>query len=123
MTHTLSAAEMHELTTVLSSSYEMDLCGGAVRLITTELPGDAVSVLVRQSTPSDPARSHRMVLIIDLEKPLAHRHARQMISEWRAGFLEPHVEDDGSVDLRPLNGCGDPGKGRTPLVVPINAVA
>lgn len=94
MAHYLSDLDASELMTVLSSNYVIDACGGAVRFITETLPGKAVCAIREQGGV--------LYIVVDLEKPLAHRHARQMIREWRASFAGSVVMDNEPIVLEPL---------------------
>lgn len=101
MAHLLTEREITEIVAVLSTTYVVDICGGSTRIISAQLPGKAVCAAKRADD--------RLFIVVDLEKPLAHRHARQMLREWRDGFYEPVVDrTTGTVELVPLSPTPEP---------------
>lgn len=101
MAHLLSEHDVSELVSVLSASYVVDACGGTVRIITAPLPDKAVCV-IRDGGDG------LVYMVVDVEKPLAYRHARQMLREWRSGYVEPVVTDNGAIELVPLSRTPEP---------------
>lgn len=88
----LTIEHLIELLTLLSGRYTINACGGKVRLVARDLPGDAVAVL----TP--PVRGI-MLLIYDLSKPDAIGHARDLLAEHWSSVVEPVAWPDGTVEL------------------------
>lgn len=90
----LDQSSLDELAAALSGSYSTTLCGGQVRILCRPLPGRAVCAAQRANGV--------LYVVVDLAKPDAFREARQMLSEWRAEFLEPYVTSEGCVELIPM---------------------
>lgn len=80
----LSDSETSELMTLLSAKYVVDCFGGTGTIITAPLDGKAVCAIVEHEG--------RMYFFVDVEKPMAYRHARQMIREWQAAKLDAPVD-------------------------------
>lgn len=97
----LDQASLDELAAALSGSYSSTLCGGRVRVLCRPLPGRAVCAAQRAGDV--------LYIVVDLAKPNALCEARQMLSDWRAEFLEPTFAEDGSVALVPLARIPEPG--------------
>lgn len=66
-----------DLLSFLSGEYTVELCGGKAWLYCTQLPGDSVSAAIQ----GDDGVIH---VFLDLDKPLAYAHARQMLRQWLA---------------------------------------
>jgi hypothetical protein len=92
--HYLTDRDASGLMSILSCRHAVDLGEGVGRLLTGPLPGKAVCAIQEVDG--------LLYFIVDLEKPLAHRHARQMIREWRAGFAATVVVGDEPIDLVPV---------------------
>lgn len=101
MAHLLSGREINQIVSALSATYVIDIGDGAATLLSGALPGKAVCAIQRVDD--------HLFFIIDLEKPLAHRHARQMIKQWRDGYYEPMVNAVGAIELIPLDPTPEPG--------------
>lgn len=91
MNYQLHERALHEVMGVLSARYAIDLCGGHVRLITAPLPGKAVCAI----------QWHQGVLcvLVDVEKPDAHSHAREMLRQWHGSASVPPLNE---VALTPV---------------------
>lgn len=76
MTITLEDAALTELEQVLDT-YRLSLVG--VRVVCDTLPGRAICAAA--------VVDGVMLLVLDLDKPSAHRHAVAMLREWGAGRL------------------------------------
>lgn len=94
MSRFLSDSNTAELMSVLSSKYVLDVCEGTGTIITAPLTGKAVCAIVEHDG--------RTYFVVDLEKPLAYRHARQMIREWRAAQYGTVLVGDEPIDLVPV---------------------
>lgn len=105
--HLLSGREISQIVSALSATYVIDIADGAATLLSGSLPGKAVSAIQRVDD--------HLFFVIDLEKPLAHRHARQMIRQWRDGYYEPMVNAVGTIELVPLEPTPEPGNEACPL--------
>lgn len=76
-----------DLVSFLSGEYVVSLCAGKAWLYCTCLPADTVSAATQ--TPDG-----LLHLFIDLSKPDAHRHAREMVRQWLGVDLRdcvPHL--------------------------------
>lgn len=93
MPHTLSDAHLVELLTALCGSYDVDLAGGRMRLLSRTLPGGAVCAILPD------AGDGVLRLVYDTSKPNAFQHAQAMVLEHWESFREPEVFPDGSVEM------------------------
>ena len=66
-----------DLLSFLSGEYVIELCGGKVWLYCTSLPVDTVSAACSTGDGV-------LHVFVDLDKPGAYAHARQMLREWLA---------------------------------------
>jgi hypothetical protein len=71
----ISSEDGQDLLAFLNSEYVVSLCDGRAWLYCTCLPGDTVSAA---------AQTHDglLHLFVDLNKPQANRHAREMMRTW-----------------------------------------
>lgn len=109
MIHLLDPTALAQLAAALSGTYSLTLCEGRVRLLCRSLPDRAVC-----------AAKHVdgiLYVFVDLDKPRAIPEAWDMIQEWRALFLEPHVSNSG-VQLVPLPRLPEPS-GPCPLTLTV----
>lgn len=97
MPHLLNPESIDALGRALCGTYTLPVSADGARVICESLPGRAIVVAARVGD--------ELVVVIDLDKPSAPRHARAMLREWRdlhlAG-LEPgeHPDDEAFADPR-----------------------
>ena len=75
----------NSLLAALTGQYTMTLCGGRAELHCDSLPGDTVSAAARVDGV--------LHVFIDLDKPSAAKHARQMLLEWLGFDIHECVND------------------------------
>jgi len=93
MPYELTSKNVQAVLTTLCGSYDVDIEGCRIRLLTRWLPGDAVCSIL-------PDLGDGILRIIyDTGKPNAFRHAQQMVREWWEGIREPVAFPDGSVEM------------------------
>jgi hypothetical protein len=89
----LNDEAVHEVMSVLSARYAIDLCDANIRLITAPLGGKAVCAV----------QWHQGVLcvVVDVEKPMAHSHAREMLRQWQGLVEAPPLNEVSLAPVRP----------------------
>jgi len=93
MPHRIESDGVSELLATLGvREYILPMPSGNATLVCTQLPGDCVSAAVR-----DEEDGHLYVLL-DMHKPFAHAHARQMLHEW-VGVAAPRGYEPLAVRL------------------------
>lgn len=74
MRQQISPESGRDLLSFLSGQYVVELCDGAVQVHCTDLSADCVSAAVEKDDV--------LHVFVDLKKPAAALHARQMLREW-----------------------------------------
>lgn len=80
MMHNLIGADgFHALQHALCGTYSLPVCQGKARVVAAALPGRAICAAATVAGI--------LWVVLDFDKPSAHRHARVMLREWRETFL------------------------------------
>lgn len=67
---------LHTLQMALSGSYRLALCGGLIQVMCRPLPGRAIAAAFNYCDT--------LWVVLDLDKPSAALHARQLVCRWFA---------------------------------------